>query len=42
LKQRLKEISRLEDEAQSSKDDALLTQYLRERTEINQKLKKKL
>ena len=42
LKQRLKEVGRLEEEARSSNDEAALTQYLRERIEINQKLKKKL
>ncbi len=42
LKQRLREIRRLEEEAQHNNDDAALMQYLRERTEINQKLKKKL
>ena len=42
LKQRLKEIRRLEEEAQSNDDETVLMQYLRERIEINQKLKKKL
>ena len=42
LKQRLKEILRLEEEAQSNNDEAALMQYLRERTEINQKIKKRL
>jgi DNA primase len=42
LKQRLKEVGRLEEEAQNNNDEAALMQYLRERIEINQKLKKKL
>jgi DNA primase len=42
LKQRLKEILRLEEEAQGNNDEAALMQYLRERTEINQKIKKRL
>jgi DNA primase len=42
LKQRLREIRRLEEEAQRNNDEAALMKYLRERTEINQKLKKKL
>ena len=42
LKQRLREIRRLEEEAQRNDDETALVQYLRERTEINQKLKKKL
>ena len=42
LKQRLKEILRLEEEARGNNDEAALMQYLRERTEINQKLKKRL
>jgi len=42
LKQRLKEVGQLEEEAQGNNDEAALEQYLRERTEINQKLKKKL
>ena len=42
LKRRLKEISSLEDEARNNNDEAGLTKYLRERVEINQKLKKKL
>jgi DNA primase len=42
LKQRLKEILRLEEEARSNNDEAALMQYLRERTEINQKIKKRL
>jgi hypothetical protein len=42
LKQRLKEILRLEEEARGNNDEAALIQYLRERTEINQKLKKRL
>ena len=42
LKQRLKEIRRLEEEAQNNDDETALMQYLRERIEINQKLKKKL
>ncbi len=42
LKQRLKEIRQLEEEAQRNNDETSLMQYLRERTEINQKLKKKL
>lgn len=42
LKQRLREIGRLEEEAQRSNDEAAVMQYLRERTEINQKIKKKL
>jgi hypothetical protein len=42
LKQRLKEVGRLEEEARNSNDEAALMQYLRERIEINQKLKKKL
>jgi DNA primase len=42
LKRRLKEISSLEDEARNNNDEAGLTKYLRERMEINQKLKKKL
>ncbi len=42
LKERLREIRQLEEEAQNNNDEAVLMQYLRERTEINQKLKKKL
>ncbi len=42
LKQRLREIRRLEEEAQRNNDEAAVINYLRERTEINQKLKKKL
>jgi DNA primase len=42
LKQRLQEIRLLEVEAQNNHDDTALMQFLRERTEINQKLKKKL
>jgi DNA primase len=42
LKSRLREISALEEEARNNNDDAGLMEYLRERTEINQKLKKKL
>ncbi len=42
LKRRLKEIGALEIEAKSNNDEDTLMQYLRERTEINQKLKKKL
>lgn len=42
LKQRLAEIRRLEEEARHSNDEAALTRYLRERTEINQELKKKI
>ncbi len=42
LKQRLKEIDQLEEEARSNNDEAGLMKYLRERMEINQKLKKKL
>ncbi len=42
LKQRLREIRRLEEEAQRNNDEAAQERYLRERTEINQKLKKKL
>ncbi len=42
LKRRLKEIGRLEEEARNNNDDIGLTEYLRERMEINQKLKKKL
>jgi DNA primase len=42
LKQRLKEVGRLEEEAQRNNDEAALMQFLRERMEINQELKKKL
>ena len=42
LKRRLKEIASLEEEARNNNDDAGLMKYLRERMEINQKLKKKL
>ena len=42
LKQRLREIHQLEEEARSNNDEVALMQYLRERTEINQKIKKKL
>lgn len=42
LKQRLREIHQLEEEARSNNDEAALMQCLRERTEINQKIKKKL
>ncbi len=42
LRQRLKEVGRLEVEAHNNNDDEALMRYLRERTEINQKLKKKL
>jgi DNA primase len=42
LKQRLKEIGRLEEEAQRNNDEAALSRYMRERMEINQQLKKKL
>jgi len=42
LKRRLKEIASLEEEARNNNDEAGLMGYLRERMEINQKLKKKL
>jgi len=42
LKRRLKEIVSLEEEARNNNDEAGLMGYLRERMEINQKLKKKL
>lgn len=42
LKRRLVEIRRLEEVARHNNDEAALTQFLRERTEINQRLKKKL
>ena len=42
LKQRLQEVGRLEEEAKRNNDEDALMQYLRERIEINQKLKKKL
>ncbi len=42
LKRRLKELGKLEEEAQHNNDDAALMECLRERMEINQKLKKKL
>jgi DNA primase len=42
LKRRLKEISSLEEKARNNNDEAGLMKYLRERMEINQKLKKKL
>ena len=42
LKQRLKEVGQLEEDAQSNNDEAALERYQRERMEINQKLKKKL
>jgi DNA primase len=42
LRQRLKEVGRLEAEAHNNNDEEALMRYLRERTEINQKLKKKL
>jgi len=42
LKQRLREVCRLEEEALSNNDEATLMQCQRERMEINQKLKKKL
>jgi DNA primase len=42
LKRRLKEIARLEEEARNNNDDVGLKSFLRERMEINQKLKKKL
>ena len=42
LKRRLKEIANLEEEARNNNDEAGLMEYLRERMEINQKLKKKL
>ncbi|MGK2908030.1 MAG: DNA primase [Desulfuromonadales bacterium] len=42
LKQRRKEIDRLEEEAQHNNDEAALMKCQRERMEINQKLKKKL
>jgi DNA primase len=42
LKQRRKEIDRLEEEAQRNNDEAALMKCQRERMEINQKLKKKL
>jgi DNA primase len=42
LKQRRKEIDRLEEEAQRNNDDVTLMKCQRERMEINQKLKKKL
>jgi DNA primase len=42
LKQRLMEIRQLEEEAQSNNDEVALVQYLRERIEINQKIKKRL
>ncbi|MDH3998903.1 MAG: hypothetical protein OET90_08690, partial [Desulfuromonadales bacterium] len=41
LRQRLKALVSLEQQAQQQNDEALLVQCLRERTEINQKLKKK-
>jgi DNA primase len=42
LRQRLREIAALEQAARDAGDEAALLQFLRERTEINQKLKKKL
>ena len=42
LKQRLKEIGGLEEEAQRNNDEGALMRFLRERIEINQELKKKL
>jgi len=42
LKQRLKEVGQLEEDAQSNNDEDALMRYQRERMEINQKLKKKL
>jgi len=42
LKQRLQEVSRLLDEARHKGDETAEVQYLREYTEISQKLKKKL
>lgn len=42
LRQRRKEIDRLEEEAQRNNDEAALMQCQRERMDINQKLKKKL
>lgn len=42
LRRRLTEIGRLEEEARNNNDEAGLRKYLRERMEINQKLKKKL
>ncbi len=42
LKQRLQEIRQVEEEARYNNDDAALEKCQRERTEINQKLKKKL
>jgi DNA primase len=42
LKQRLQEIRQIEEEARHNQDDATLEKCLRERIEINQKLKKKL
>lgn len=42
LRQRLREINRLEGEAQQNNDEAALMKCQRERMEINQKLKKKL
>ena len=42
LRQRLQEIHRLEDEARENNDEEALLNCLRERIEINKKLKKKL
>ncbi len=42
LKQRLQEIGRLEEEARRNGDEQSLMEFLRERTEINQQIKKKL
>ncbi len=42
LKERLREICQLEIEARGNNDEAALEKYLRERIEINQKLKKRL
>jgi DNA primase len=42
LKKRLQEIRKLEEEARRTGDEEALVEFLRERTEINQKLKKKL
>ena len=42
LKERLLELGRLEEDARGNDDEAALMAYQRERTEINQKLKKKL
>jgi DNA primase len=42
LKERLRQIGRLEEEAQHNDDEAALVRCQRERIEINQKLKKKL